>query len=56
MWELGNKIRFILEQKGFKSVAAKQFQSPGVIVSYSPYKNMVGNFKANGIQIANGVN
>jgi len=55
MWELGNKVRFILEEKGFKSVAAKQFQSPGVIVSYSPYKNMVGSFKANGIQIASGV-
>lgn len=54
-WELGNKIRSILEENGFKSVSAKAYQSPGVVVSYSPYENMVGNFKANGIQIAGGV-
>jgi aspartate aminotransferase-like enzyme len=30
MWKLGNKVRFILEEKGFKSVSAKAYQSPGV--------------------------
>jgi len=33
--ELGSKVRALLESKGFASVAAKGFQAPGVVVSYT---------------------
>ena len=33
--ELGLKVRALLESNGFSSVAAKGFQSPGVVVSYT---------------------
>ena len=33
--ELGDKVRALLVEKGFKSVAAQGFQSPGVVVSYT---------------------
>ena len=33
--DLGNKIRAILEEHGYKSVAADGYKSPGVIVSYT---------------------
>lgn len=34
-WELGNKVRAMLAEKGFKSVAATGFEAPGVVVCYT---------------------
>lgn len=34
-WELGNKVRALLAEKGFASVAHKDFAAPGVVVSYT---------------------
>lgn len=55
LFELGNRTRAILEKRGFKSVAAEGYKSPGVVVSYADDKNMVGLFKGQGLQIAGGV-
>src|SRR3546814_933450 len=33
--ELGDKVRALLTEKGFRSVAAEGFQAPGVVVSYT---------------------
>lgn len=55
--ELGHKARVLLTSKGFKSVAAKGFQAPGVVVSYT-VDNDIHNgkkFMAQGLQIAAGV-
>ena len=55
--ELGDKVRKMLAAKGFKSVAAKGFEAPGVVVSYTDDKGIHnGNkFKEIGVQIAAGV-
>ena len=55
--ELGDKVRSLLETKGFKSVAASGFQSPGVVVSYTndPEIKSGKKFKDAGLQIAAGV-
>merc|ERR1712154_513889 len=46
-------------ERGLTSVAAPGYQSPGVLVYYSPMgvenPAMMNNFKANGMQIAMGV-
>jgi len=55
MWELGKRIRKVLESHGFKSVSAAKVQSPGVVVSYSPYEGMYAAFKQENLQIAGGV-
>ena len=34
-WQLGKRIREVLEAKGIESVAAKGFEAPGVVVSYT---------------------
>ena len=34
-WELGNRVRKLLADKGVESVAAKGFEAPGVVVSYT---------------------
>ena len=54
---LGNQIRAMLEDKGFKSVAAEGFKAPGVVVSYTddPEIHSGKKFKDHGIQIAKGV-
>ncbi|MBG09431.1 MAG: aminotransferase [Halobacteriovoraceae bacterium] len=54
---LGQKIRDLLESKGIKSLAAKGFQSPGVIVSYTddPGVKTGKKFLEHDIQIAAGV-
>ncbi len=55
--ELGKQVRALLLKKGFKSVAAKGYEAPGVVVSYtqdSEFQN--GKKFANvGLQIAAGV-
>ncbi|MBL4721036.1 MAG: alanine--glyoxylate aminotransferase family protein [Alphaproteobacteria bacterium] len=55
--KLGDKVRALLEGKGFKSVAAPGFQAPGVIVSFTDETNIQNgsNFAAEGLQIAAGV-
>jgi aspartate aminotransferase-like enzyme len=55
--ELGTKVRALLESRGFPSVAAVGFQSPGVVVSYTtdPDIQNVKKFAAVGVQAAAGV-
>ena len=55
--ELGERIRKVLESKGFNSVAAPGFQAPGVVVSYTddPAIKNGSKFSAVGMQIAAGV-
>lgn len=55
--ELGKQIRKLLEDKGFKSVAAEGFKSPSVVVSYTDDKDIHNGakFSALGMQIAAGV-
>jgi aspartate aminotransferase-like enzyme len=56
-WELGNRVRDVLAQKGVKSVAADGFGAPGVVVSYTqdPAIQNGSKFSAQGMQIAAGV-
>lgn len=55
--ELGNKVRALLAAKGFKSVAAKGFEAPGVVVCYTDDADIQNGkkFAAQGLQIAAGV-
>ncbi|MBU3620796.1 aminotransferase class V-fold PLP-dependent enzyme [Polynucleobacter sp. CS-Odin-A6] len=55
--ELGAKVRALLESHGYHSVAAKGFQSPGVVVSYTkdPEIQSGKKFIALGLQTAAGV-
>ena len=55
--QLGDKVRILLESKGIKSVAAKGFQAPGVVVSYTTDSGVQNGskFSAVGMQIAAGV-
>jgi aspartate aminotransferase-like enzyme len=50
-------VRALLVSRGFASVAAEGFQSPGVVVSYTSDPGMKSGqkFAANGMQIAAGV-
>ena len=56
-WELGGRIRALLAEHGFASVAAPGFEAPGVVVSYTddPKIRDGSRFAAEGIQIAAGV-
>lgn len=55
--ELGTKVRALLAERGFPSVAAKGFESPGVVVSYTTDEGIrTGKkFAAAGLQVAAGV-
>ena len=55
--ELGQKVREMLENRGFMSVAAAGFQAPGVVVSYTddPEIQNGKKFLEQGLQIAAGV-
>lgn len=55
--ELGDKVRALLTSKGIKSVAAKGFQAPGVVVCYTDDSDIhTGKkFAEIGLQIAAGV-
>jgi aspartate aminotransferase-like enzyme len=55
--ELGDKVRALLVRKGFKSVAAKGFQAPGVVVSYTDDAEIQNGkkFIGLGVQTAAGV-
>ena len=56
-WELGNKVRALLAQSGYPSVAADGFAAPGVVVSYTSDKDVQSGkkFLASGLQAAAGV-
>jgi aspartate aminotransferase-like enzyme len=56
-WELGRKVRALLSENGFKSVAAPGFEAPGVVVSYTKDPDFQNGkkFLAEGMQIAAGV-
>jgi len=56
-WELGGRVRELLERKGFRSVAAEGYQAPGVVVYYTddPGIQNGSKFVAQGLQIAAGV-
>ena len=55
--ELGDKVRALLEQKGFKSVAAQGYKAPGVVVSYTDDDAIQSTkkFTLAGLQAAAGV-
>ena len=55
--ELGTKVRELLARHGYKSLAAEEFEAPGVIVSYTDDSSMQDSskFAAEGLQIAAGV-
>ena len=55
--ELGDKVRALLASKGIKSVAAKGFEAPGVVVCYTKDSDVQNGskFAAEGLQIAAGV-
>ena len=54
---LGRRVRELLEERGFRSVAAPGFQAPGVVVSYTddPDVQNGSKFLQQGLQIAAGV-
>ena len=56
-WELGRRVRALLEERGFASVAGEGFQAPGVVVSYTgdPAIQNGSRFTAAGLQVAAGV-
>ncbi len=55
--QLGEKVRQLLRDNQFKSVAAKGFEAPGVVVSYvnQPSMTLVKQFLSLGLQTAAGV-
>lgn len=55
--ELGSKVRALLSENGFRSVAAQGFEAPGVVVSYTDDPDIQNGkkFAAQGMQIAAGV-
>ncbi len=55
--ELGDKVRALLAGKGFKSVAARGFEAPGVVVCYTGDGGVQNGskFATQGLQIAAGV-
>ena len=61
MTALGRTVRHALAVRGLRSVAAAGFESPGVVVCYTPAtaqttsENLVEALKARGVQIAGGV-
>jgi aspartate aminotransferase-like enzyme len=56
-WDLGNKVRGMLKDKGVNSVAPEGFGAPGVVVSYTqdPSIQNGSKFTNLGMQIAAGV-
>lgn len=55
--QLGDKVRALLASKGIKSVAARGFEAPGVVVCYTRDEGLQNGskFAAEGLQIAAGV-
>ena len=55
--DLGSKVRALLAERGFRSVAAEGFEAPGVVVVHTddPGLQSGSRFRAVGIQAAAGV-
>lgn len=55
--ELGQRVRRLLAEKGFRSVAAEGFEAPGVVVCYTADSDIRNGskFAEQGLQIAAGV-
>lgn len=55
--ELGRRVRALLAERGFRSVAADGFEAPGVVVCYTDDPDIKNGrkFAAQGLQIAAGV-
>jgi aspartate aminotransferase-like enzyme len=53
--QLGASVRSMLSKLGFKSVAARGFEAPGVVVVYSEDEAMVKKLVGQGLQLAAGV-
>jgi aspartate aminotransferase-like enzyme len=53
--ELGKRVRALLEERGFPSVAAEGFKAPCVVVSYTKDADIVAKFGKAGAQVAAGV-
>lgn len=56
-WEQGRRVRALLAERGFKSVAAPGFEAPGVVVVYTDNAEFQTGkaFLSQGVQIAAGV-
>ena len=56
-WELGGRVRALLAERGFPSVAAAGFEAPGVVVAHTgdPAVHNGARFAAAGLQTAAGV-
>lgn len=56
-FELGRRVRALMAERGFASVAAPGFEAPGVVVSYTDRTDFQNTsaFAAKGLQIAAGV-
>lgn len=56
-WELGRRVRELLESRGYPSVAAEGYKAPGVVVSYTDDAGIQNGskFLPLGLQIAAGV-
>lgn len=52
---LGEGVRALLAEYGYRSVAAPGFEAPGVVVCYTDDPGIAGKFAAAGVQIAAGV-
>ncbi len=53
--ELGRRVRELLAEHGYQSVAAPGFEAPGVVVSYTRDPDLPVKFAASGLQVAAGV-
>src|SRR5690606_1595741 len=53
--ELGRRVRAMLAERGFPSVAAPGFEAPCVVVSYTKIADIVPRFAKAGAQVAAGV-
>ena len=53
--ELGRRVRKLLAERGFPSVAGPGFEAPCVVVSYTQHADIVPRFAKAGAQVAAGV-
>jgi len=54
-FELGQRVRKLLAERGFPSVAGAGFEAPCVVVSYTQHADIVARFGKAGAQVAAGV-
>ncbi|MFM9270038.1 aminotransferase class V-fold PLP-dependent enzyme [Halomonas elongata] len=54
-FELGRRVRELLTEHGFQSVAAQGYEAPGVVVSYTDDAEIAAKFAKAGVQVAAGV-